>query len=342
MSNSDSDTDTFTGLGCCPRTAAGRTTVSDKNASPGNAKDSEESEEDYMSAEFLNSMEEASKKTTHASSSASSITYSERRKRTLAEQQTKAYNMPVREQSRSLLEKGLQTHIPESNVGFKMLAKWATKKGPLLEIPLVGSLNQSKLPSNQVYRHFSLGTCYQLSSALQKVETRRWSGDEASVKRKRTEMESVQIERQQDLARCAFRSKMNENFDIRRVESDLQKARASCMTMDERAGLPWHIYWPPQASNNSLNDDQDTPHLTDQEVYHRELADDDSDAEALDNKESPQSVFDSLELQEQLQQVIEYLRCQYYYCLWCGAVYADRDELSSQCPGNTFQDHEDE
>ncbi|KAJ1332691.1 hypothetical protein BSLG_008320 [Batrachochytrium salamandrivorans] len=188
MSNSDSDTDTFTGLGCCPRTAAGRTTVSDKNASPGNAKDSEESEEDYMSAEFLNSMEEASKKTTHASSSASSITYSERRKRTLAEQQTKAYNMPVREQWRH-------------GVGVE---------------------------------------------------------DEASVKRKRTEMESVQIERQQDLARCAFRSKMNENFDIRRVESDLQKARASCMTMDERAGLPWHIYWPPQASNNSLNDDQDT------------------------------------------------------------------------------------
>ncbi|KAH6568201.1 hypothetical protein BASA82_001207 [Batrachochytrium salamandrivorans] len=323
MSNSDSDTDTFTGLGCCPRTAAGRTTVSDKNASPGNAKDSEESEEDYMSAEFLNSMEEASKKTTHASSSASSITYSERRKRTLAEQQTKAYNMPVREQSRSLLEKGLQTHIPESNVGFKMLAKMGYQKGT----PLGNSASGIVEPIQVTLKSGRHGVGVE---------------DEASVKRKRTEMESVQIERQQDLARCAFRSKMNENFDIRRVESDLQKARASCMTMDERAGLPWHIYWPPQASNNSLNDDQDTPHLTDQEVYHRELADDDSDAEALDNKESPQSVFDSLELQEQLQQVIEYLRCQYYYCLWCGAVYADRDELSSQCPGNTFQDHEDE
>ena len=44
--------------------------------------------------------------------------------------------------------------------------------------------------------------------------------------------------------------------------------------------------------------------------------------------------------EEQLNIITEYLRSQYLYCLWCGITFSDNQDMSSNCPGSTRDDHE--
>lgn len=42
---------------------------------------------------------------------------------------------------------------------------------------------------------------------------------------------------------------------------------------------------------------------------------------------------------EQLEIVNFYLRRTYYYCVYCGTVYEDNEDLDGECPGPNRQDH---
>ena len=37
----------------------------------------------------------------------------------------------------------------------------------------------------------------------------------------------------------------------------------------------------------------------------------------------------------------DYLRYTHFYCMWCGAQYADSVDLKQSCPGDTLELHED-
>lgn len=37
--------------------------------------------------------------------------------------------------------------------------------------------------------------------------------------------------------------------------------------------------------------------------------------------------------------LIAYLRTTYCYCHWCGVHYEDTDDMDSNCPGTTKDDH---
>jgi len=63
-------------------------------------------------------------------------------------------------------------------------------------------------------------------------------------------------------------------------------------------------------------------------------------SESLHVKEvfSPETIeevthFIRLNITDRLQLVLAYLREKYAYCFWCGAQYADHDEMNEQCPG---------
>ena len=45
-------------------------------------------------------------------------------------------------------------------------------------------------------------------------------------------------------------------------------------------------------------------------------------------------------VQDRLTLVLEYLRNRYAYCFWCGTKYASQEEMASECPGETEEEHD--
>lgn len=48
---------------------------------------------------------------------------------------------------------------------------------------------------------------------------------------------------------------------------------------------------------------------------------------------------ETMSITEQLQIIIFYLRRTYNYCVYCGTVYDDQNDLEGECTGPTRQDH---
>ena len=47
------------------------------------------------------------------------------------------------------------------------------------------------------------------------------------------------------------------------------------------------------------------------------------------------------EPEEMLSILTGYLRSEHLYCLWCGITFSDVEDLNSNCPGPTRDDHDD-
>ena len=44
---------------------------------------------------------------------------------------------------------------------------------------------------------------------------------------------------------------------------------------------------------------------------------------------------------EMLKIITEYLRTEYLFCIWCGITFENAEDLNSNCPGNSREDHDD-
>jgi hypothetical protein len=98
---------------------------------------------------------------------------------------------------------------------------------------------------------------------------------------------------------------------LRQVKTDLKKSQKSCQHLDTAnghneplAGWYWGDYEQQDDDDDGLNN-QDIP----------------------DNEE------------EQLMILTDYLRREYFYCLWCGVNYSSEIEMVQNCPGSNFQSH---
>ncbi|KAI1661431.1 hypothetical protein F4813DRAFT_229135 [Daldinia decipiens] len=60
--------------------------------------------------------------------------------------------------------------------------------------------------------------------------------------------------------------------------------------------------------------------------------------EDLEEEDPELDEFNALEVEERLKRLVEYLRKQYNYCLWCKCGYPD--ETMEGCPGLTEEDHD--
>jgi hypothetical protein len=81
---------------------------------------SDNDEDDYMSAMFLEEPEDLKNK---------ELSYVEKRKKTLREQQKKAYIKPRKVLEEEARQEGLQKELDEKNKGMKMLMKMGFKYG---------------------------------------------------------------------------------------------------------------------------------------------------------------------------------------------------------------------
>lgn len=65
---------------------------------------------------------------------------------------------------------------------------------------------------------------------------------------------------------------------------------------------------------------------------------DNVDEESVEESEDHEEA-NIMSITEQLNIVNYYLRRTYNYCVYCGTVYEDEEDLNRECPGSNRQDH---
>ncbi|CAL8099673.1 unnamed protein product [Orchesella dallaii] len=135
------------------------------------------------------------------------------------------------------------------------------------------------------------------------------------------------------------------------VLGDLRKAQFACRSLDEEAGRRkpleyWH--WPltkkiveekpvdleGYEEESTLDDDNDAVMLAKKRRLECASSDEDSEEEdtAVDDvREVPNDL--------KLDNVTDYLRTEYFYCVWCGTKYENNLDLTNSCPGTSRDDH---
>ncbi|RKO93392.1 hypothetical protein BDK51DRAFT_11804, partial [Blyttiomyces helicus] len=255
-------------------------------------------EEDYLSDAFL-------LKATEPPVAPQPRTYSQRRKHILDTQKERSYVKPLKEKEREVREQGLKTHLPEDNIGFKMLQKMGFKKGAALGSSTNPAPATAPIPI--VIREKRLG----LGLAEHSEET---------SKRQRDAEEERRIEGELESQRADFREQMNRRFEEKRARGEVRKMRLVCETMDVARGIERHPFWLPERKPGAEEEEED------EEIEVTEdLAEDD---------------FEAQEPAEQLKLVNAYLRNKLLYCFYCGSVYESERALLEICPGDTRDDHE--
>ncbi|GJQ67138.1 hypothetical protein Trydic_g21993 [Trypoxylus dichotomus] len=98
------------------------------------------------------------------------------------------------------------------------------------------------------------------------------------------------------------------------LKSDFFKSQRVCEELDERESIKkplWPFFWSKQASKSS---------------------EDSSDESESDDTED-------IITEENLRQILDYLREKHLYCLYCGIKCTDEEDLRGSCPGPYREDH---
>jgi len=115
-----------------------------------------------------------------------------------------------------------------------------------------------------------------------------------------------------------FRNRKKDEAIQRLTLADVNKSRRMCQALDEEKNIvepaePW--FWPERKKEPSEEEEKPV---------------DEDEAKEEENQ---------LEPVEQLELLTSYLRQVHLYCIWCGAVFDDENDLSVNCPGMTRDDH---
>lgn len=208
---------------------------------------------------------------------------------------------PVKQYEAEKREEKLNTALDESNKGFAMLAKMGFKKG-------MGLGKKEQGISNPI--------------PLDIKEGRKGLGkesEEARRKKQRIEAHLIMAKRRklmEENLKGDFKSRVTDRINERQIATDLYKSQKACQHLDNLKGLePIHTWsWPKYKT---------TTEEEEEEEVNDEIEDDE-----------PEDVI-------KLNSLTAYLRETHFYCIWCGTAYNDSKDLNDNCPGATFEAHEE-
>lgn len=215
-------------------------------------------------------------------------------------------------------EEGLQSAIKSDNKGFALLAKMGYKPG--MGIGKQGEGRKEPVGINVKTGRGGLG-----AEADRKRRKEQWTTMRASRLIKRQKMES-------NLKRD-FQQRMSSKFTDGKAERDVIKSQKVCEQLDSEMGttIPdeWY-FWPKSMLPKKKKKNETETGLSVEVVEEEE--DDDEDEEEEE---------DFLTNQEKLEALTAYLRTIHLYCIWCGTKFEDEDDLSTNCPGDTADAHDE-
>ncbi|XP_060100260.1 G patch domain-containing protein 11 [Heteronotia binoei] len=206
----------------------------------------------------------------------------------------------IKEQEKEQRDTALNIALGNENKGFAMLQKMGYKSGQPLGKSGKGIIEPIPLNMNQG------------KSGLGHEELKKRKAEEKMENYRRKLHMQKQAEKQTaDLFKIRMKTKQEEM----QVKRDLEKSQKACHQLDMQKGL-------------------EVP----REVWFWLRRSEQKDVEQQEEDEDEEE--DDLSASDKLQILTAYLREHYLYCIWCGTAYEDQDDLSSNCPGDTFADHE--
>ncbi|CAA9957618.1 DUF4187 multi-domain protein [Pyrenophora teres f. maculata] len=267
-----------------------------------------------------------------------------------AHQKTKAERAEEAEAAR---EAALATALPETNKGFKMMAKFGFKQGDAL-----GKSEHARKEPIRVNPKDDRGGIGLESEKKRKFREQFEEADRLAKRAKEEEGDYLDVLRQEQKEKKAERDLESAQRTAERL-SDKDAEKEGTPNPAEKPLKDINVLWRTQARRRAdmKRDKQQRRELNDSiasrlPTLAPEEEDDDSKVAqgrdlapfytTLENDlvdEDPElAEFEALPVTERLQKLLLFLRDKYRYCLYCGYEYPDAD--MEGCPGVTEEDHD--
>lgn len=267
---------------------------------------------------------------------------------------------PIAVQEKEQRDKGLQTSIAEeSNKGFQLLKKMGYIEGTAL-----GKQQQQSKPTNDNSNEHSdvddesvtrkalleplpivmklertgIGAKAELLELDRKSVKRRIdsnNNDSNNTNNDETENGNVDFETQQEEFRKRLRTQVSNKF----IHKDFEKARKIIEVLDEKENIDdgKRFYSvsieedkePVSSGNNNSSSNNNNINSSDRHLDRNNALEEDEKEEKIDTP-----------IETQLQDALCYLRLRHFYCLYCGTSFSSYEDLESNCPGITREDHD--
>ncbi|XP_017083481.2 G patch domain-containing protein 11 [Drosophila eugracilis] len=261
-------------------------------------------EEHYMSDKFLSGLQDVRPSLVHNRGKKRQIEM-ESKKEELKKRQREA-TASFGNMDNVRLQQSLNKPISSDNKGFQLLAKMGYKAG-------------SGLGKQQDARTEPVGITIK--------NDRGGLGREAAVAEltlKRQELRRAHllskagIESHEEITTEAYRRRATHKAEERKLQFDIKRCQQTCESLDLKSGISepdMEFFWPPKPKEDDEIESEDEPEV-----------------------EEPQKE-ESYTPSEQLELLTGYLRTAYSFCYWCGTHYEDAEDLATNCPGLTRDDH---
>lgn len=268
-----------------------------------------------------------------------------------ARQKTKAEKEADAEAAR---EEALATALPETNKGFKMMAKFGFKQGDTLG----KSADARKTPIAVDIKADKGGIG--LESEKKRKFREQWEAAERLAKRtKEEEGDYLEIRRQEQKEKKAERDLDNAQRTAERL-SDKEDEEKGISEPGDRPLKDVNVLWRTRARRRveKQQDKQQRRELDNSLASRLPTLADEGDADNdtkvafgedltpfyttlegdLEADDPELADFEALPVAERLEKVLLHLRHNFQYCLYCGYQYPDPE--MEGCPGVTEEDHE--
>lgn len=251
-------------------------------------------------------------------------------------------------------EEALSTALPETNKGFKMMAKFGFKQGDTLG----KSENARKVPIQVEVKPDRSGIG--LESEKKRKMKEKWDEAERLVKRskeeegdylemRRQEEKDKRLERELDKAQKTAElltaRKAEDNGEPDRLDIPVKDVNVLWRSRVRRRAVIIHEKKQRQELNDAIgsrlptlvadedeDDDSKIAQGRDLAPFYTTLE------EELEVEDSELADFENLPIAERLEKLLTYLRATFNYCLFCGYQYPDAE--MEGCPGVTEEDHD--
>ncbi|XP_034115785.1 G patch domain-containing protein 11 [Drosophila albomicans] len=259
-------------------------------------------EDDYMSDKFLSGLQEVRP----------SLINSRVKKRQVEVQTKQAEsNKRQREASKatsvdnSRLQQTLSQPLAADNKGFQLLTKMGYKAGSGL-----GKQADARIEPIGISIKNDRGGLGR-EAAMAELAAKRQELRQAHLLRK------AGIDSGEDLSSEAYRRRATQKAEERKLLYDVKRCQQTCESLDLAARVTepaLDFFWPAKAI---------------------EKTEEETDIEEAEQEEKEEQYS----AKEQLDLLISYLRTSYQFCYWCGTHYENAEDLDSNCPGLTRDDH---
>ncbi|XP_016978369.1 G patch domain-containing protein 11 [Drosophila rhopaloa] len=262
-------------------------------------------EEDYMSDKFLAGLQDVRPSLVH-----------NRGKKRQIEIDTKKEDFKKRQREATAtsgnidnarLQQSLNTPLSAENKGFQLLAKMGYKAGSGL-----GKQPDARTEPVGITIKSGRGGLGR-DAAVAELTLKRQELRRAHL------LSKAGIESREEISTEAYRQRATHKAEERKLQYDIKRGQQTCESLDLKSGITepdLEFFWPPKPK--------------DEDETGSEEEDPEADETSKDEPFTPS---------EQLGLLTGYMRTAYSFCYWCGTHYEDAEDLSTNCPGPTRDDH---